>query len=285
MADAKRGKIYVVATPIGNLEDISPRALRTLGEVDVIAAEDTRHTANLCRHFNIDSKFVSLHGYNENERVAGLLHRVGQGESVAVVSDAGTPLISDPGYLLVKAAREQHLEVIPIPGPCAFVAALSVAGLPASRLVFEGFLPARKSARVACLERLKTETGTMIFYESPHRIRDFLNDIDLLFTDRLVVVARELTKSFETILSGTAAEIMQKMNEDANQLKGEFVVMVEGSTAPRQDESVLDADALLGLLIDEMPISKAAGIVAKVSRYSKKQLYEKALLIKENNRS
>jgi 16S rRNA (cytidine1402-2'-O)-methyltransferase len=278
------GTVYIVATPIGNLEDFSPRAQRIMAEADVIAAEDTRHTSNLCRHFGIEGKLVSMHDFNESARVAELLQRVVQGESVAVVSDAGTPLISDPGYLLVKAAHQKGLAVSPLPGPCAAIAALSVAGLPAHRFAFEGFLPAKKGGRLSRLKKLALEVRTMVFYESPHRIRDLLDDLSCVFSERSVVVAREITKVFETILTGTASEIAQRMDQDANQLKGEFVVMVAGYAAEdRREETSLDIDKLLGALIIELPISKAAGIVADVSGFSKKELYARAVAIKNES--
>lgn len=281
MALADAGKIFVVATPIGNLEDISARALRVLAAVDVIAAEDTRHTAQLCQHFQITNNLISMHNFNEHDRVDGIVSRVRRGESIAIVSDAGTPLIADPGYLLVKAAREQDLEVIPIPGPSALVAALSVAGLSAERFVFEGFLPAKRTARLKCLKKIITETRTSIFYEAPHRILDMLEDLASVFAERQVVVARELTKVYETILTGSASSIVQEMQADANQVKGEFVVLLAGGPAELvSPQESLDVDQLLELLLEELPAGKAASIASKVSRMSRKELYGRAMLLK-----
>lgn len=270
----------MVATPIGNMEDISARALRILAEVNVIAAEDTRHSARLCGHFGIATPMVSMHEYNEVSRIGELLHRMDEGQSVAIVSDAGTPLISDPGYPLVKAVRDQGGEIVPIPGPSALIAALSVAGLPGNRFVFEGFLPAKQAARAARLDALKFEMRTIVFYESTHRIRATLKDLATVFESRQVVVTRELTKVYETVLSGTAASITRLMEEDPNQLRGEFVVLVAGSQQPRA-VAELDVDKLLGLLLSELPATKAAGVVAKISPYSKKEIYAKALTLKK----
>jgi len=281
MALADAGKIFVVATPIGNLEDISARALRVLAAVDVIAAEDTRRTAQLCQHFQIKNNVISMHNFNEHERVDGIVDRVRRGESVAIVSDAGTPLISDPGYLLVRAARAQNLEVIPIPGPSALVAALSVAGLSAERFVFEGFLPAKRLARLKCLKKIVTETRTVVFYEAPHRILDTFEDLAAVFGERQVVVARELTKVYETILSGTASSIIQEIQADANQLKGEFVVLLAGCPAAlASPQESLDVDRLLELLLEELPAGKAASIASKLSHLSRKELYDRAMLLK-----
>ncbi len=277
MTQQQPGKIYVVATPIGNLEDISMRALATLKEVDLIAAEDTRHTGQLCRHLGIETRLISMHAYNEKSRVDALVRQVQEGVSLAVVSDAGTPLISDPGFLLVRSAAESNLDIVPVPGPSAFVAALSVAGLPSNRFTFEGFLPAKRQARMSQLQGLRDEERTLIFYESPHRILELLADCRDCFGGRPMVLARELTKTFETILRGTADELLGMLQDDSNQQRGEFVVLVEG--APQQDVSAMevDADLLLQELLAELPTKKAAAITAKVTGLPKNALYAKAL--------
>ncbi|WP_020409300.1 16S rRNA (cytidine(1402)-2'-O)-methyltransferase [Hahella ganghwensis] len=278
---ANPGRLYVVATPIGNLEDLSSRALATLKEVDVIAAEDTRHSARLCRHFGIGTPMLSLHAFNEASRSEGLVSRLLDGESVALVSDAGTPLISDPGYPLVREARAQGVQVIPVPGACAMVAALSVAGLPSDRFAFEGFLPAKGSGRRKQLESLKKETRTLIFYESPHRIMDFLEDLCAIFEDRDVVLGREITKTFETFLSGSAKTLIQQLQEDTDQQRGEFVVLVAGAEESAESDTDIDIDRLLIMLLKELPVKKAAAIVAEVAGLSKNDLYKRALSLKE----
>ncbi len=274
------GTLYVVATPIGNLDDISARAISVLKSVDLIAAEDTRHTVKLCRQFGIATRLISMHSFNEAERSRELISRLIDGESLALVSDAGTPLISDPGYPLVKAAREQGIVVTPIPGACAFVAALSAAGLPSDRFVFEGFLPAKGSARRKSLTAMSEERGTIIFYESPHRITEFLKDVAGLYPERELVLARELTKTFETFLSGRPAQLLEMIAEDSNQQRGEFVVLMSGSTEEKQAGAGIDVSYLLRALIAEMPVKKAAAIVAEVTGLSKNELYKQALAIK-----
>jgi len=274
------GTLFVVATPIGNLDDISVRAINVLKSVDLIAAEDTRHTAKLCRQFDIDTRLISLHSFNESERARELIGRLLGGESLALVSDAGTPLISDPGYPLVKAAREQGIVVSPIPGACALVAALSVAGLPSDRFVFEGFLPAKGSGRRKALEALSHEPGTIIFYESPHRITDFLGDVAVLYPEREFVLAREITKTFETFLSGKPNQLQALLMEDANQQRGEFVVLMSGSVEVKEPGAGVDVERLLAALIAEMSIKKAAAIVAGVTGLSKNDLYKQALVLK-----
>ena len=274
------GTLFVVATPIGNLDDMSARAINVLKAVDLIAAEDTRHTVKLCRQFGIDTRLISMHSFNESERAQELIGRLLGGESLALVSDAGTPLISDPGYPLVKAAREQGIVVSPIPGACALIAALSVAGLPSDRFVFEGFLPAKGSGRRKALDALAHERGTIIFYESPHRITEFLEDVATLYPEREVVLAREITKTFETFLSGKPAQLQAKLAEDTNQQRGEFVVLMSGSVEAKEPGAGIDVERLLAALIAEMPVKKAATIVADVTGLSKNDLYKQALLLK-----
>lgn len=273
--------IYIVSTPIGNLDDITLRAIEILKGVTVIAAEDTRHSRRLLDHIGVRTALTSLHEHNERGKSSALIDRVLTGESVALISDAGTPLISDPGYHLVRAARELGVRVIPVPGVCALIAGLSVAGLATDRFVFEGFLPAKRAGRVRSFERLITETGTMVFYESPHRISEFFEDAALVFgVDRRAVFARELTKRFETIVSGSLAELSTLIAEDSNQSKGEFVVMIEGAVEISGEDAVTtDADALLLRLLKELPIKKVAAVAADIFDCSKKDMYARALLL------
>ena len=282
MKSLEKGQVFVVATPIGNMDDMSTRAVQVLKEVDLIAAEDTRHTAKLCRHWGITKPMLSMHSHNESERTQSLLVKLEQGESIAVVSDAGTPLISDPGYTLINQARQAGYTVVPIPGPCAFVAALSAAGLSCSRVVFEGFLSAKKSARASRLESLNHETGVIVFYEAPHRILDLMEDLVRIYPERTVVVARELTKSYETIKQGQPEELLRWMQEDSNQTRGEFVVMLEGASAEvKRDCSAIDVEQLVASLAKELPTKKVAAVAAEITGISKKELYAKALALKD----
>ena len=217
------GVLYVVATPIGNLADISQRALAVLAGVDLIAAEDTRHSGRLLQQYQITSKTLALHDHNERDRAPDVVARLAQGKSVALISDAGTPLVSDPGFHLVRLAREQGFKVVPVPGASAMIAALSAAGLPSDRFVFEGFLPAKTAARKKRLEAMAAETRTLIFYEAPHRLLDTLTDMAAVFgADRQVVLARELTKTFETIKGDAVGALRQWVSSDPNQEKGEM---------------------------------------------------------------
>lgn len=269
--------LYIVATPIGNLADMSARAIEILKSVDIIAAEDTRHSRYLLDHFAINTPCLSLHNFNEQQRSSQLLAQLQQGKSIALISDAGTPLISDPGYHLVKSARECGIKIIPIPGPCAAITALSAAGLPTDRFVFEGFLPAKKSARLHALEQVKEETRTLIFYEAPHRIIELLETmITVLGSEREVVIARELTKLFETIKAGTLAEILTWIKADNNQQKGEFVVLVKG-TAEKKPDTEKQLLNILNVLLSELPMSQAVTLAAKITGEKKNKIYELAL--------
>lgn len=273
-----QGTLYLIATPIGNLADISTRALQVLAQVDVIAAEDTRHSKILLAHYQVGTPMVSMHGHNEAQQAKGLLSRLQSGESVAVISDAGTPLISDPGFSLVRAARDAGVTVVPIPGPCALIAALSASGLPADRFVFEGFLPAKSAARRARLQDLRSELGTLIFYESPRRVLALLQDLCELFGEgRQVVIARELTKQFETIHGGALNDVIAWMQADENQRKGEFVVLVHGAKAAAFD--VQRAQEVLSLLLPHMGVKQAANICAQITGYKKNALYDLALTL------
>ena len=267
-------RLYVVATPIGNLGDLSPRAQQILAEVDLIAAEDTRHSGKLLQHFNIKANLISVHDHNERQRASLIIDRLAAGESVALVSDAGTPIISDPGFVLVRAVKEAGFEVSPVPGCCAFVAALSASGMPSDRFSFIGFLPAKSGARVKVLEALADRQETLIFYESTHRIVDSLKDMAQALGDqRRVCVARELTKTFETIHTDTLGAVIEWMLADANQQRGEFVVIVEGAE-PVETLLTQDAIRVLELLAAELPPKKAAALAADITGANKKELYQ-----------
>lgn len=270
--------LYVVATPIGNLADLSPRAVDVLGSVDRVAAEDTRHSGRLLAHFNIKASMISVHDHNERQRCDLIVRYLQEGESIALVSDAGTPLISDPGFAVVRAVREAGFKVVPVPGCCAFVAALSASGLPSDRFLFEGFLPAKSAARRQRLQALANEVPTLIFYESTHRVLVSLEDMAGVFgPDRYAVVARELTKTFETIHGDRLDALLHWMQADPMQQKGEFVVMVQG--APQAPVSEVDTEALriLKVLAEEMPPKQAAGLAAKITGLKKNQLYQALL--------
>ena len=283
MSDANSASLYVVATPIGNLEDLSPRAARLLGEVALIAAEDTRHTGRLLRHLGLSVPLLSLHEHNEAARVEQLDARLVAGESIALVSDAGTPLISDPGFVLVRELRARGRRIVPVPGACALVAALSAAGLPTDRFTFQGFLPAKGAGRRARLEALVGREETLVFYESPHRIRDTLADLAAVLGARRVVLARELTKTFETFLDGSADALLARMEADPDQARGEFVVMVAGAPAREEDETgLVEGEALLAALLAEgVGVKQAASAAARVLGGTKKAWYARAQALKD----
>ncbi|MCF6256037.1 MAG: 16S rRNA (cytidine(1402)-2'-O)-methyltransferase [Gammaproteobacteria bacterium] len=272
------GVLYVVATPIGNLADISQRALTVLAGVDLIAAEDTRHSGRLLQQYQITSKTLALHDHNERDRAPDVVARLAQGKSVALISDAGTPLISDPGFHLVRLARESGIKVVPIPGASAMIAALSAAGLPSDRFVFEGFLPSKSTARKKRLEAMGAETRTLIFYEAPHRLLDTLADMVAVFgADRHVVLARELTKTFETIKGDTVAALREWASDDPDQQKGEMVLLVAGVNAAEDDAPDGEAQRILKILLDELPLSQASALAAKITGGKKKPLYQLGL--------
>jgi 16S rRNA (cytidine1402-2'-O)-methyltransferase len=265
--------LHVVATPIGNLSDLTPRALETLRGVDAICAEDTRRTGQLLSHFGVSTPLVALHEHNEEAIASRIVARLQDGQSLALVSDAGTPLVSDPGYRLVRAVRAAGIRVSPVPGACAAIAALSVAGLPSDRFVFEGFLPAKSSARRERLGRLASEPRTLVFYESSHRIAESLADMLLVFGDgRAAAIARELTKLFETVLDGTLAELHAQVEADDNQRKGEFVVMVQG-VDDDQEVQLIEGKRLYAKLSEHLPPSTAAKLAAEISGAPRKALY------------
>jgi len=276
------GTLYVVATPIGNLEDMTPRAIRILSEVDLIAAEDTRHSGKLLKHFGIEAKTEALHEHNERSQVPKLIEILQAGKSIAFITDAGTPLVSDPGFHLVRSARQAGLTVIPVPGACAAIAALSAAGLPSDRFVFEGFPPAKSAARRAVFEKLREEARTLIFYESPHRILESLKEMAEIFgPEREAVLARELTKQFETVRSGTLTELSEWVKRDPHQQLGEFVILIHG--VPRAEREAVDEEAerVLRILLEELPVSQAAALAAKITGLKKNRLYEYALSFKQ----
>lgn len=274
--NAVPGTLYVVATPIGNLRDLSPRAADILGSVTLIAAEDTRHTRQLLQMFGIEARLTALHEHNEAARADTLLEAVRSGESLAVVSDAGTPLISDPGFNLIAAAREQGVPVVAIPGACAAIAALSIAGLPTDRFAFEGFLAAKSAARRAQLQSLSTEARTLLFYEAPHRIAETLRDmVDMLGGERSASLSRELTKRFETTYRGTLVQLAQQAASDADMARGEIVLVVAGATSGRA-AMPLDVQKMLRVLASELAPAQAAKLTAKITGIGRAELYELA---------
>ncbi len=276
----EKGSLYIVATPIGNLGDMSPRAVEILSGVDVIACEDTRHSARLMQHFGIQTPCIAYHEHNERQACPKLVSRLQGGEAVALVSDAGTPLVSDPGYHLVHHARAAGCAVVPVPGPVALVAALSASGLPSDRFVFEGFLSAKAVARRQRLQLLADDVRTLIFYESTHRIEASVADMaEILGGDRQAVIARELTKRFETIHGDSLNGLAAWLAADANQRRGEFVVMVHGSHA--ESARVIDAEAerLLKVLLSELPLKQAAALTAKITGLKKNALYQHGLTL------
>jgi 16S rRNA (cytidine1402-2'-O)-methyltransferase len=279
----QNGTLYIVATPIGNLGDITYRAVEVLRQVDFIVVEDTRHSAKLFQQYNISSPKYVLHDHNEKENSIKLVEKLLQGLNLALISDAGTPLISDPGYWLVSLAIQNSIQVVPVPGPSAAICALSVAGLPSDRFCFEGFLPAKKPARQKCLQLLAAEGRTLIFYEAPHRILDALQDMVLVFgPERRAVITRELTKTFETILRGSLAELLARVESDTNQQKGEFVLVVHGAPEVTM-ASHEEQDHLLGILLAELPVKTAAALASKITGVKKNLLYERALELKNTN--
>lgn len=274
------GQLYVVATPIGNLGDLSPRAQQILGSVSRVCAEDTRTSGALLRHFGLATPLVALHDHNEDALSAELVRALGEGQSLALVSDAGTPLISDPGFALVRAARAAGVPVITIPGPCAAVAALSVSGIATDSFVFEGFLPHKAGARAARLRELAVETRTLVFYESSHRIVESVAAIAEAFgAERPLCLARELTKLYEQSLTAPAGEVLSWLGQDENRRRGEFVLVVAGAPASEHDDA--EPRRVLELLLSELPASKAARLAAEITGARKNDLYTLALQLSE----
>lgn len=275
---AQAGVLYVVPTPIGNLADMTPRAIEVLNGVALIAAEDTRHSGKLLQYFAIKTPAQAYHEHNEREHTPRLVAKLLAGESIALISDAGTPLVSDPGYKLVHEARQAGVQVVPLPGACALIAALSASGLPSDRFIFEGFLPAKSAARQQRLQDMVTETRTLIFYESTHRIEACLQDMLAVFgAEREVVVARELSKKFETIHGAPLAELAAWMAADENQCRGEFVLLVHGAAPAEAGDVNAEAERVLRLLMAELPLKQAAALAAQITGGKKNALYKFAL--------
>ncbi len=274
--DNSTGILYIVATPIGNLQDITQRALETLAQVDLIAAEDTRHSGLLLSHYGIKKPFFALHDHNEQQKADLLVDKLKQGRHIALISDAGTPLISDPGFHLVRKCRQAEIKVVPLPGACAAITALCASGIASDRFCFEGFLPAKSKARRDKLQNLAKEDRTLIFYESTHRILETLADAETVFgAERYIVLAREITKTWETIRGDTVANLRQWLSEDPNRTKGEMVLIIEGYTTT-DDEETFSSQAVkaLELISKELPLKKAAAIVAELYGYKKNALYQ-----------
>ena len=275
-----QGTLYVVATPLGNLDDLSPRAVRQLNACDQILAEDTRHSRKLLEHYAITTPMQAYHDFNETGKVTTIIGQLQGGLSMALISDAGTPLINDPGFKLVNAAHKAGIPVVTVPGPSAVIAALSVAGLPTDRFVFEGFLPDKRVARKRHLQSLANEQRTLVFYEVPHRIRATLDDLSAIFgQDRQTVIAKELTKQHESVRRGTVAELIAWLDEDTSRQKGEFVLMVSGATPLGIPEQ--EARRILSILMREMSLKQAAAVAADILGESKNRLYKLALEMKE----
>jgi 16S rRNA (cytidine1402-2'-O)-methyltransferase len=278
MKSEKIGTLYIVATPIGNLQDITLRAIEVLKKVDRIAAEDTRHSSPLLKHFSINKPSISMHEFNERERLKVILEHLQQGESVALISDAGTPLISDPGFHLVREAKAQGINVVSIPGPCAAIAALSVAGLPTDKFTFEGFLPAKPEARRNRLALLLHEARTMIFYEAPHRLLSTLQTMMEVFGGtRMATVAREITKIHESVLTDELAGLVSHYTAREKELRGEFVILVEGIDEEASVSKEVIPEEVLDALLEELPLKQAAALASKITGERKNVLYEMAL--------
>lgn len=276
-------QLFVVATPIGHLDDISYRAIQVLKSVSIIAAEDTRTSIQLLKHFGIATPLTACHDHNESNKIDQLIQRLQNGEDMALISDAGTPLISDPGFKLVRAAQANNIRVIPVPGACAAIAALSAVGLPSDRFSFEGFLPSKQSQRLLNLERLKDETQTLIFYEAPHRILDSVQDMANVFgADRPVGFAREITKTFETIKKMTLGELVEFIKNDHNQQKGEIVLVIGGATEEKDMEQE-KLDKLLLRLLQDLSVKAASQLAADLTGIKKKIAYQRALELTQAN--
>ena len=274
------GALYIVATPIGNLEDLSPRAIKVLGSVDLILAEDTRHSGHLLHKQGISTSMMAHYDHNENKQVASIVKRLSKGETMALISDAGTPLISDPGYSLVIAAHEEGIRVIPVPGPSALISALSVAGLATDRFVFEGYLPARKIARQKYLQAIANEPRTLIFYEVPHRIMQSLDDlIDSFGSGRMAALVKELTKIHETVYRASLTEIKSWLEKDKSRQKGEFVLLIQGATEVAFDEQ--EASRILKILLQTVSVKEATSITTEILGGNRNELYKIAIKIKD----
>lgn len=282
MTDHNPGTLYVVATPIGNLEDLTPRAARVLSEVSRIAAEDTRHSGRLLAHLGVNTPMLSLHEHNEARRVDTLDAYLEAGENIALISDAGTPLICDPGFVLVRELRARGRNIVALPGPCALVTALSGAGLPTDRFTFGGFLPAKPGSRRQALEQWQAREETLVFYETPHRIVHTLEALHEQMPERSVVLARELTKTFETFLQGSPAALLAQLADDPNQARGEFVVMISGAPkVERSEQQTISGDELLkALLAEGLGVKQGAAVAARILGGRKQEWYARLQAIK-----
>lgn len=279
-------RLYVIATPIGNLADLSPRAAEILGQVTLIACEDTRHSQVLLRAIGVSTPLTALHDHNESSKLHSIIERLKNGESVGLISDAGTPLISDPGFKLIQAAIAAHIDIIAIPGPSAVIAALSVAGLPTDRFVFEGFLPSSDSALKKHLEGMAKEPRTMVFYESPHRIKNTLKTtVECFGPTRQAVLARELTKLHETVHRGTLAELLECVMTDPNMSRGEQVLMVRGASAEDVEDGSHPWRQALELIITHVPVRTAVDLVCELYPVKRNEVYEQALQLKSQSES
>ena len=272
------GTLFIVATPIGNLDDITFRAVKTLKSVDLVLAEDTRHSQKILNHFNIKTPISAFHDYNEREKCNTVIDKLKQGDSIALISDAGTPLISDPGYILVSAAKKNSVNVVPIPGPSALIAALSASGIPSDSFSFFGFLPSKQNARIKTLKTFASRPETIIVYESPKRIMATLTDMLFVFgEEREVCLAKELTKTFETILTTNISNLIDYISADPGHQKGEFVLLISSTAKKGQLELDQQLDRLLPVLCSEMGSSKAAKLAAKITGIDKKYCYQRAI--------
>lgn len=278
----KQGILYIVPTPIGNRGDMGQRAIEVLQSVELIAAEDTRHSKTLMMYYGVHTPLQACHEHNEEQLVPSLIEKLQSGKSIALISDAGTPLMSDPGYRLVRAAHQAAIKVSPLPGPCAAITALSASGLPTDRFLFVGFPPHKKSARVLFYENLKQREETLVFYESSHRVVDSVGDMAGVFGgQREIVVARELTKTYETIHRCELGVLQAWLQNDANQQKGEFVLVLHGAETA-QDEQSLALQQVLGPLLEELSVKQASNLAARITGQKKNLVYKIALEMKSN---
>jgi len=273
---ASTAVLYIVPTPIGNLEDITQRSLKLLNEVDLIACEDTRHSHRLLDHYSIKTALTAMHDHNERGKADWLVTQLSEGKDIALISDAGTPLISDPGFHLVNKVRDAGFKVVPLPGACAAIAALSASGLPTDEFRFVGFLPAKSSQRKSSMEALLSETSTLIFYESPHRILNTLEDLESVMGDRRIVVARELTKTFETFLCASVSDVIQEMKADSNQQRGEMVLLVHGAEKSAKTE-LADMDVMIKASLKYLGVKQTSSLLSDITGVRKKEIYQRAL--------
>ena len=276
------GELYLVATPIGDMTDIAPRALGILSTVDIVAVEDKRRSSRLFSHFGIKTPMISYHDHSEEKQVKKIIDELLCGKSVALISDAGTPLIADPGYKLVNAAKDKSIKVSPVHGPCALIAAISASGLPSDRFIFEGFLPSKSIPRITKIQNISADSRTIIFYEAPHRILKTLIDmIKVIGPSRKIVLARELTKTYETFISGTLESVLQVIEKDLNQQKGEIVIVLAGADSSDKKIETQDSKQILSVLLEELPLKQAVSLGSKITGIQKNIFYKLALDLKK----